>query len=337
MIEKSCYDWQEHLNPNFPSQIICDVTEYCNLECIHCPHPSFKRSDAWNGRHLDLAVHKQMVDEIDSDGRNICKYVRYTANGEPLIHPKFIDMIAYNGKHKGTSAINVTTNGMALTEKKARALLDAGVDAFDISIDAFNESTYSRVRIKGNLDVTRKHVLKLIDLIQKGNYDSKVVVSYVEQPLNKNETDLFEQYWKGKGASYVVIRRLHSCAGAKEKISEKMKAEKTDVRRPCLYPWERLVLSPSGQIGFCPADWKYQGKIAYLKGTTIKDIWQGAYMKSLRDAHLTSDYKNHEFCGQCPDWAATRWPHEGRSYSNMMHEIALDDFSSSMAISHSKP
>ena len=266
-----------------------------------------------------------MIDEVASDGDGFCKYVRYTSNGEALIHPQFINMVSYAGKHLKSTAINVTTNGKVLNAKRANALLDAGVQVFDVSIDAFEADTYAKIRVKGDLEVTRQNVLNLIDTINSKGYATKVVVSFVEQKLNTSETDAFEKFWKKAGASYVVIRRLHSCAGAKGKIAEAMKENEKEERYPCLYPWERLVLSPTGQLGFCPADWTYSSKIAYLQVATIKEIWQGEFMKKLRQAHLSNDYSNHSFCGQCPDWASTRWPFHGRAYSSMMHELVPED------------
>ncbi len=313
------YGFQAHLSPEFPSQIIVDVTEYCNLACIHCPYEEFSKSDFFEGRHLDPALNKKLVDEVATDGKGICKFLRYTAQGDPLIHPNIIEMIECAGKDSG-AAINITTNGKILNEKRAKALLAAGVNVFDISIDAYSPETYAKIRKKGNLKATRSNVLKLIDLINKGEYECKVVVSFIEQSLNRHEIDDFEKYWNNTGASYVVVRRMHSCAGAKGGVAEEMRAKCQD-RKPCLYPWERLVLSPTGQIGFCPADWQYEAKITNFRMKSIKEIWQGEFMQKLREAHLNNDFSQYPFCSQCPDWAAVRWPSEGRAYSNMMQEL----------------
>lgn len=317
------YGFQAHLSPEFPSQIIVDVTEFCNLACIHCPQSEFSKSEAFGGRHLAPDLHRKLIDEVAKDGKGYCKYLRYTGQGETLLHPNFIEMIQH-AKKSGVP-INITTNGMLLSEEKAMALLDAGVDVFDISIDANTPETYALIRRKGNLDITRPNVLKLIELIRKGGYKTKVVVSFVEQPLNKHESADFEKFWKDAGADYVIIRRLHSCAGSKEKVAEKMKELLKKERRPCLYPWERLVLSPTGQIGFCPADWNYQAKVAFLRDTTIKEIWKGDYMNRLREAHLRNDFSDFPLCGNCPDWSAVRWPEEGRAYANMMLELVPSD------------
>jgi len=314
------YDFQEHLSSEFPSQIVIDVTEQCNLACIHCPHEEFSKSDYYKGRHLDTGLNKKLVDETAADGYPFCKYLRYTAQGEPFIHPNLIEMLEYAVKFSKTS-VNVTTNGKILTKEKASALLETGVNVIDISIDAHKDETYAAIRKKGNLKETRFNVLQLIELKKKKKYQSKIVVSYVEQELNRDETNDFEKFWKEAGANYVVIRRMHSCAGAKPEKAKEMRSQQI-TRKPCLYPWERLVLEPSGYIGFCPADWLGKSKITNFENTSIKNIWQGDFMNNLRKAHLENDFKDHSFCGLCPDWAAMRWPNEGRAYSDMMQEFS---------------
>ena len=92
-------------------------------------------------------------------------------------------------------------------------------------------------------------------------------------------------------------------------------------RKPCLYPWERLILSPTGHIGYCPADWKYGSKFVNFTETSIKEAWNSKFMVDLRKAHLENNFSCHKFCGQCPDWEKTKWPNEGRSYNTMMNEV----------------
>ena len=50
---ESLYDFSGRLTAEFPSQIIMDITEVCNLACTHCPHPTFKKSEHYAARFLD--------------------------------------------------------------------------------------------------------------------------------------------------------------------------------------------------------------------------------------------------------------------------------------------
>ena len=102
-------------------------------------------------------------------------------------------------------------------------------------------------------------------------------------------------------------------------------ADIEEARRPCLYPWERILLNAQGQLSFCPSDWVHGSRLADYRETTILETWHGSTYAALRRAHLTGDYGAHGFCGQCPDWEATRWPHEGRSYADLIGEFAGEE------------
>ena len=315
------YDFGGRLTADFPSQINMDITEVCNLACTHCPHPDFSKSEHYGGRHLDLLLNEKMIEEVRQHGKGLTKYIRYASNGEPLAHPNGYDMIQSAVDHSGVY-VTLTTNGKIMNEKRTQRLLDSGVHMIDISIDAFKPETYAQIRVKGNLDVTRGNVLRLLQWVRESKAKTKVVVSFVEQPQNTQEVSDFESYWKDQGVSFVVIRRLHSCSGAKQDLANVRRSTLLEAsRKPCLYPWERIVINARGDLAFCPSDWVHGSYVADYRKTTILSEWQGAIYKSLRQAHLTNQYSKHAFCGNCPDWSTTRWPNEGRSYADMVEEF----------------
>jgi pyruvate-formate lyase-activating enzyme len=316
------YGFGGRLAEAFPSQIIMDITEVCNLACVHCQHPEFKASSHYAGRQLDPVLNAKMVDEVRTHGRGVTQYIRYTGNGEPLVHPAAYDMIEEAVRHSGVF-VTLTTNGTIMNERRTTRLLEAGVHMIDISIDAFRPETYAAIRRNGKLATTREHVLRLIRWVREARSATKVVVSYIEQPVNAAETADFEAFWRDAGAHEVVVRRLHSCSGSLVSVAAlKREAIATTERRPCLYPWERISLSATGALSFCPSDWVHASTIADYRHTTIRDTWQGEFYARLRRAHLTNDYTHHGFCGQCPDWASTRWPGDGRSYADLVEELA---------------
>jgi len=315
------YGFGGRLAEEFPSQILMDITEVCNLACTHCPHPSFMRSEHYAGRHLDPALNEKMIEEVRQHGQGQTQYIRYASNGEPLVHPDGYDMIQAAVDHSNVY-VTLTTNGKIMNEKRTQRLLESGVHMIDISIDAYKPETYAKIRVKGDLNVTRDNVLRLIRWVRESNAKTKVVVSFVEQPQNTQEVADFERYWKDQGAAYVVIRRLHSCSGAVEALADQRRAalSKT-LRRPCLYPWERVVINARGDLAFCPSDWVHGSYVADYRNTTIAEEWRGKFYQALRQAHLNNNYDQYAFCGNCPDWEATRWPHQGRAYADMVEEF----------------
>lgn len=312
------------LSPEFPSQIIVDVTEDCNLACGHCASPAFRRSSLYTGAMLPAELNAKLCAEVAEHGGGHTQYLRYAASGEPLLHEELPAMLAEAVQTSGV-AVTLTTNGTLLDASRARRILETGLNLVDVSIDAASNETYARVRKHGNLDITRANVLGLLALRAEMGSTTSIVVSFVEQRRNTDEVGEFERFWREAGVDEVVIRRLHSNGGANRGVALVMRERDKDRQRtPCLYPWERVVLGPTGLVGFCPADWTHAASIADYRQTTIKELWQGDFLRRLRHAHCTNDFSDPAFslCAGCPDWAATRWPDEGRSYADMVSELA---------------
>lgn len=320
------YGFYDRLNANFPSQVIVDATEICNLACIHCPHPEFKKSEHYSAKSLTLELNNKMADEVKTHGKGITQYIRYTSNGEPLANPKIYEMLKYSVENSGTT-VCLTTNGTLLNPKNLEKVLATGVDLIDISIDAFSDDVYSKIRVNGKLPITRGNVVNLLKTRSQRTKPLKVVVSYVEQPQNQHESKDFEKFWKDQGADFVIIRKLHSASGGVKQTAETLREKGNEQERyPCLYPWERITLNPEGYLSFCPSDWVHGSNVCDYRGTTIKETWQGQFYQELRKAHQCNSFGKHKFCGQCPDWQLTTWPKKtGRSYANMIEDFGLTE------------
>src|SRR5262249_39637475 len=158
-------------------------------------------------------------------------------------------------------------------EKRIARLLASGLHMVDISLDALTQATYQRVRVGGDLAQTGANVLALLDMKRSAASATRVIVSFVEQPENAHESAAFEAHWRGQGVDDVVIRRLHSAAGGVVRIAQSMRAaHASEARRPCLYPWERISITPAGQLAFCPQDWTHDSVLADYRDTTIREL-----------------------------------------------------------------
>jgi uncharacterized Fe-S cluster-containing radical SAM superfamily protein len=318
------YGFGGRLSAAFPSQVIIDITERCNLACIHCPHEAFRRSPHYGGRSLDPALNAKAIAEVASAGRGLVRQVRYTSEGEPLLDREVFAMLAHAVERSGTF-VSLTTNGTLLTADCVARLIATGVHLVDVSLDALTPEAYARIRLRGDFDETRAGVLRLIAAARAAGSATRVIVSYIEQPENARETAAFEEFWRGAGAHDVAIRRLHSASGAIVAVADDLRRRgASKPRRPCVFPWERVVLKPRGVLSFCPADWTHASTLADYRTTTIAELWRGREYDALRRAHLTNAFGDHPFCGQCPDWQETRWPDEGPSYAALVERLRED-------------
>lgn len=313
------YGFYGRLNKEFPSQIIVDITERCNYACIHCQHKQFIKSNYYRGLNMKKEINTKLVQEVKRDGKNITQYIRYSSNGEPLLHPLAYDFMLEAIREAGVP-VTLTSNGSCINHEEMGILFNEGLHLIDISIDAYFPNTYKKIRVGGELTKVVENVKKMIAYRNNNHLKTQIIVSYIEQPLNFNETQNFKDFWSEQGVDYIVIRPLHSNAGSLKDIAKTLWSLPTLKRKPCVYPWERVCLKPDGTLHFCPASWGEEGYIADFTKTSIKEIWTSKIYNDLRNAHLQSEFINFPMCEQCPDWMHIRWENEGRSYATMIEE-----------------
>ncbi len=311
-----------YLTQDYPSHIVVDVTEFCNLACVHCPFVSVTKPKGKARHQLAPELHKKLAQDVAKDGKKSCRFVRYSGEGEPLLHPHIIEFLSEMSAVGAQTSL--TSNGLLLTQERCEAIVAAGTSAVDISIDAFKPETYAKIRVGGDFETMQAGVKRLIAAKRAANSPLKIMTSFIHQEGNEGEDEDFKAYWQDQGADLVFIRDLHSCAGHQKELAQKMWAAAPKPRTPCLYPWERLNLKADGFVHFCPADWEHGSRVGDFRKQTMAEIWQSPEMEAVRQAHVTNDFSAHSFCGQCPDWSVIRWPWQGRTYASAMHEFDED-------------
>lgn len=87
-------------------------------------------------------------DILQKVGKNLF-YINYYFQGEPFLHPQFLDLIRDAKKQKIYTA--TSTNAHFIGEKKANEIVESGLDRLIISIDGMTQETYENYRVHGTL------------------------------------------------------------------------------------------------------------------------------------------------------------------------------------------
>ena len=128
------------LHPRLPDarKLYLEPTTACNLSCITCmrniwsdPIASMKRD-----------TFERILDGLP--GLPELKRVVFTSFGEPLSHPRILDMI--EAIRARDLAVTLGTNGTLLTPKVSAELVRLGVDRVVVSVDGVSPEMYESVR-----------------------------------------------------------------------------------------------------------------------------------------------------------------------------------------------
>jgi MoaA/NifB/PqqE/SkfB family radical SAM enzyme len=113
-INKSAYKYgfKNKQDEIFPPMVFAEITNICNLKCIHCPYSYIFKQKFYKPRHMEFNIYKKIVNEV-SKYKDII--LRLVCDGEPLMHPNFLEMIKY-AKQNGIKTVSFNTNGTLLNE-----------------------------------------------------------------------------------------------------------------------------------------------------------------------------------------------------------------------------
>ena len=69
------------------------------------------------------------------------------------------------------SHAEISTNAVLLTPEVSQAILDAGLGAIYLCLDGTTPETYEQVRREATFEQTREHILKFLELRNRGGYE----------------------------------------------------------------------------------------------------------------------------------------------------------------------
>jgi radical SAM protein with 4Fe4S-binding SPASM domain len=160
-----------------------EITNKCNLSCLHCFNNSGKSCP-------DELTTEEILSVIDILSRMGIHRLTLTG-GEPLMHPDLFDIVAH--ARNAPMTVTVFTNGTLLTEDHVRKFKELHVK-FAVSVDSCNPETHDTFRgKKGALQKT----LHGLTLIKKAGLPVSVSVSL--NRLNKDEIIDTIKFLEGNG------------------------------------------------------------------------------------------------------------------------------------------
>ena len=267
-------------SPILPEIVQIESTNICNAKCVFCPRDEMHRRQGV----MSFDLFKKIVDECAELG---ITHVRVHNYGEPFIDRRLVEKVRY-AKSKGIQEVGMISNGSLISEEVARGMIEAGLDAINISIDAGGRDVFESTRIGLKYDKVIGNVERLVRLrAELGRRRPKLILSFVRQNNSEDER-AFIEHWKAI-ADKIHITDLHNWAGTLNRES--------DVNYPCYRPWLTFTVLWDGRVSLCCADFDGRTVLGDLNTSTIQEVWNAEPYRNARRMHLESG--GPEICRSC--------------------------------------
>jgi sulfatase maturation enzyme AslB (radical SAM superfamily) len=266
--------------PRLPEIVQIESTNICNAKCVFCPRDEMHRRQGV----MSVDLFRKIVDECAALG---ITHVRMHNYGEAFIDKKLVEKVRY-AKERGIREVGVISNGSLITDEVARGMIEAGLDAINISVDASGKEVFESTRIGLKYDKVIANIERLIRIrAELGRSRPKLILSFVRQN-NSADEQAFIEHWR-RVADKIHITDLHNWAGTLNTQS--------DVNYPCYRPWLTFTVLWDGRVSLCCADFDGHTILGDLTSSTIQEIWNGEPYRAVRAEHLESG--GPDICRSC--------------------------------------
>ena len=320
------YIYDEMTKSRIPYSATIELTDACNLRCIHCYRGRPKQS-YWN-----VATMRQLLRELRAMGT---MHITITG-GEPFTHPdcvKILEMVGEMG-----FVLSVQTNATMDVGYLATYAKNYPIKAVSISVYSIASDTHDRITaIPGSLEQTLKSIEFLVD-----NH-VPVSVNCPVMTLNVKDMQPLQKYCNQKGITcnfaFKIIpaqendkdTKALNCFSA-ELLAECMRNNDIrlyqnildDIRRSrpgcryCQTGFRSVTLDAQGNVLICNA---YRKKCGNVKEQELAEIWSRS--KRLHDwRHILS--KVNDKCKNCPAYAYCE-PCPAHAYTLTGDDTKIDD------------
>jgi len=217
-----------------------------------------------------------------------CREVHLHNFGEPLLDKNLEDRVRY-AKKSGIEKVKIFSNGALLTEKRAKGLIEAGLDEIKVSMDGATRDEFERIRVPLKYNVVVENIRRLV--AYRNEAGSRLRVKFACVSTSNKEATI-------QSLEKIVDRfsfgKIHNWNG------EDSSAGRVGIRKPCSRLWRTFTVLADGRVSLCCLD--YDGKIILGRideDTSIRSIFNSPGYSRLRILHRTARQAEISLCRNC--------------------------------------
>lgn len=271
-----------------PVEFIVETTAKCNLYCPMCPRETYKQPK----EDMPDAVFDRLVREAGASA----EHMMLIGLGEPFLDTKIFERIGKCETHGIHSLIS--TNGTLLDDATCRRILDSSLAHVTLSFDGATKESFEYYRKGAKFERVRENFLRLTRMKhERGGRGPQLVVQMVRMEGNAGEVDDFLRFWNAQpGVDQVRI---------KEDETNLMRPDaghaSADWKHPCHYLWRGPMYAKwNGDMYPCCQSYMLGGEpVGNIGRESLEQIWNGAPMQRMREAHVRGRGGEIAVCGKC--------------------------------------
>ena len=114
-----------------------DLDTRCNFRCRYCDNSSLDPA-------TKISIPVEKLESVFRSAEKNCWSLFLSCAGEPLINPRFPEIMDLLSRTVKTPDVSMVTNALLLNEKNRKLILDSSIDRLFISMDSLSPEIYAK-------------------------------------------------------------------------------------------------------------------------------------------------------------------------------------------------
>ena len=290
-----------------PFSLSIEPTTACNLGCPECPS-GLKQFSRATGK-LNIELNAKILREVAGH----VFYINYYFQGEPFLHPDFLELIKQAKKHRIYTA--TSTNAHFIDEKKAEEIVKSGLDRLIISIDGITQKNYEQYRVHGDLSKVISGTEHLVKAKKRLNSSTPhLIFQCLAVKPNEDEIPAIINLGHEIGVDEVRIKTAqlydykhgNPLMPSNEEYSRyKLQKDGTyslkyKTGNNCWGMWSGSVITWDGKVVPCCFDKDAVHQLGDLSTSTFSEVWKNKKYQIFRQNVFTSR-NSVDICQNCSE------------------------------------
>jgi len=198
---------------------------------------------------------------------------------------------------RGIETVKIISNASALTEKKSRQLIEAGLDEIKISFDGLSKDVFEKIRVGLKYDKIVANLEGLVRLrSEMGRTNPKIQLMFVAIKENEFEEKGFVERWRGI-VDRVDVTRAHNWGGNDQVAGASEPKNQTGFQ--CMRLWRTFTVLWVGRVSICCLDYEGTEILGNLRKNTLREILEGKRLAQIREWHTRGEFGEVSVCANC--------------------------------------
>ena len=290
-----------------PYIIHIDPCDLCNFHCKFCPSGDLdliKKTDGRGHGIMDFELYKRLIDGI-CEFEDKVKTIRLYKEGEPLLHPRFADMVRYAKESGCCERVDTTTNASLLTPELSLSIIDAGLDRINISVEGINKEQYADFsRYQIDYDRFVENIAFFYEHRKQCEMNIKINGDILTEEQKQEFLDLFGDITDGIYIEH-MIDYWPKFKQDKVDVNQEMGILGNEIKEVCVCPYVffELVINSDGSYSMCRFDWNRSMVLGRELGfyKSPKKVWNSSLLWEFQCMFLRGERisKAYLLCSKC--------------------------------------